>query len=86
MSQEKYVIDLLKETGMLASKTMATSVEKNHKLGEAQSDEKVNKEMYQHLVGRLIYLAHTWLDMTYSVSVISQFMHDPRVVHLQVVY
>ena len=46
----------------------------------------MNKEMYQRLEGRLIYLAHTQPNITYSVSVISQFMHDPRAVHQQVVY
>ena len=42
--------------------------------------------MYQRLVGKLIYLAHTRPDIAYSVSVISQFMHDPKEAHLQAVY
>ena len=42
--------------------------------------------MYQSLVRKLIYLAHTRLDITYAMNVVSQFMYDPREVHLQAVY
>ena len=55
-----------------------TPIEQNHKLSEALGEKKVDRKMYQQLVGRLIYLAHTRPDITYSTSVISQFMHDPR--------
>ena len=83
ISLQKYVIDLLKETSMMASKPIATPIEQNHKLSEALGEKKVDKTMYQRLVGRLIYLAHTRPDIAYSVSVISQFIHDPREIHLQ---
>ncbi|XP_071919968.1 secreted RxLR effector protein 161-like [Coffea arabica] len=79
-------MDLLKETGMTASKLVRAPIEQNHKLGEIHRDKAVDREMYQRLVGKLIYLAHTRSDIVYSVSVISQFMYDPRGVHLQVVY
>jgi len=39
--------------------------------------------MYQRLVGKLIYLAHTRPDITFSVSVVSQFMHAPYEEHLE---
>ena len=42
--------------------------------------------MYQRLVGKLIYLAHTRSDITYAISVVGQFVHDPREVHLQAVF
>ena len=58
----------------------------NHKLGEAKKEPVVDKRMYQRLVGRLIYLAHTRPNIAYWVSVISQFMHDPREPHLQAAY
>jgi len=34
----------------------------------------------------MIYLAHTRLDIAYAVSMVSQFMHNPKDLHLQVVY
>ena len=55
----------------------------NHKLGEAKEEPVVDKRMYQRLVGRLIYFAHTQPDITFLVRVISQFMHDLREPHLQ---
>ena len=58
----------------------------NHKLGEAKEESMVDKRMYQRLVGNLIYLAHTRLDIAYSVSVISQFMLDLREPYLQAAY
>ena len=83
ISQGKYVTYLLKETGKLACKPAFNPIEPNHKLDEAKEDPVVEKEMYQHLVGKL---AHTRPDIAYSVSAISQFMHDPREAHLQVAY
>ena len=83
ISQQKYVMDLLKETRKLACKLTSIPIDPNHKLGEAKEDVTINRKMYQHLVGRLIYLSHTRLDIAYVVSVISQFMHSPKEVHLQ---
>ena len=37
----------------------------NQKLGEVKEEPVVDKIMYQRLVGRLIYLAHTRLDIAY---------------------
>ena len=71
---------------MMASKLIATPIAQNHRLSEALGEKKVDRKMYQRLVGRLIYLAHTRPDIAYSVSVISQFMDDPREIHLQAAY
>ncbi|KAL6311431.1 hypothetical protein AAG906_035856 [Vitis piasezkii] len=86
ISQQKYVTDLLAETRKIGCKRVSTLMDPNHKLGEAKEEPVVEKRMYQRLVGRLIYLDHTWPDIAYSVNMISQLMHDPREPHLQAAY
>ena len=78
--------DLLAKTGKIGCKPVSTLMDPNHKLGEAKEEPMMDKRMYQKLVGRLIYLAHTRPDIAYSMSVINQFMHDPREPHLQAAY
>uniref|UniRef100_A0A6N2MRA1 Integrase catalytic domain-containing protein n=1 Tax=Salix viminalis TaxID=40686 RepID=A0A6N2MRA1_SALVM len=86
LSQRKYVLNLLAETGMLACKPVDTPMEINHKLGQAKNQRPTDKGCYQRLVGKLIYLSHTWPDIVYAVSVVSQFMHSPGEEHMKVVY
>jgi hypothetical protein len=84
VSQRKYVLDLLAETGMLGCKPCDTPVDSGRKTENA--GEFVEKERYQKLVGKLIYLSHTRPDIAFAVSVVSQYMHDPRETHLEAVY
>lgn len=37
------------------------------------------------MVGRLIYLAHTWPNLTYALSVVSQFIHSPSEEHMNTI-
>jgi hypothetical protein len=85
LSQRKYVLDLLSESGMTGCRPVSTPIDPNRKLC-AESGEPVNRESYQRLVGRLMYLCHTRPDISYAVSVVSRYMHDPRSDHLNVVY
>jgi hypothetical protein len=75
LSQRKYILDLLSETGMLECKPVESLIVQNHHLAIYLDQVPTNKERYQRLVGRLIYLSHTRPDIAYAVSVVSQFMH-----------
>ncbi|XP_019422988.1 PREDICTED: uncharacterized protein LOC109332461 [Lupinus angustifolius] len=75
LSQRKYVLDLLLETGLLNCKPIDTPMVQNHKLGVYANQVPTNKERYQKLVGKLIYLSHTRPDIAYAISILSQFMH-----------
>ncbi|XP_021821691.1 uncharacterized protein LOC110763245 [Prunus avium] len=87
-------MDLLANTGMLDYKLADTPIVENHKLGPIVENHKLgvyvdqvptNKERYQKLDGRLIYLSLTRPDIAYVVSVASQFMHSPSEDHMTVV-
>ena len=41
---------------MMASKPVATPIEQNHRLSEALGEKKVDRKVYQRLVGRLFIL------------------------------
>ncbi|KAL8101713.1 hypothetical protein AgCh_033560 [Apium graveolens] len=86
MSQRKYVLDLLQETGMLGCKPATTTMEYNVKLDYEEKSPPVDKGRYQRLVGKLIYLTHTRPDISFPVSVVSQFMHCLKEKHLESVY
>ena len=86
VSQQKYVLDLLKEIGKLACKPTNMPIKPNHKLGDSNEDDIVDLGNYQSLVGPLIYLSHKRPDIAYVVSLVSQFMHNPKETHLQAVH
>lgn len=56
VTQRKYVLDLLKETGMLGYKPIDTPMDMGSKLGLSTSRNPVDKGRYQRLMGKLIYL------------------------------
>jgi hypothetical protein len=70
---------------MLGCHSATIPIEQNHHLVKDMGTP-VDRESYQRLVGKLIYLSHTRPDIAFAVSVVSQFMHDPRSSHMDVVY
>ncbi|KAL4010603.1 hypothetical protein IC575_030105 [Cucumis melo] len=85
VSQRKYTLDLLTETGMLGCCPADTPIEFNCKLGNSDDQVPVDKEQYQRLVGTLTYLSHTRPDIFIAVSVVSQFMQAPYEKHMEAV-
>ncbi|KAL5758013.1 hypothetical protein ACOSP7_020624 [Xanthoceras sorbifolium] len=82
INQRKYILDLLKETGMTACKPADTPMDYTTKLGLIEESPPVDKGRYQRLVGKLIYLSHTRPDIAFPVSTVSQFMNSPNEEHM----
>ncbi|XP_019053531.1 PREDICTED: uncharacterized protein LOC109114786 [Nelumbo nucifera] len=85
LSQRKYVLDLLYEVGKFGCKPAETPIDLNHKLSSTKGEVLPDRGIYQRLVGRLLYLCLTRLDISYAVGVVSQYIHEPRTSHMQAV-
>ncbi|KAK3035781.1 hypothetical protein RJ639_033510 [Escallonia herrerae] len=81
LSQRKYALDILSESGLSASKPAAFPMEQNHDLAFAGSPLLSDPGPYRRLIGRLVYLTITRPDICYAVHVLSQFMQSPRSQH-----
>jgi hypothetical protein len=83
LSQGKYTVEILKKFGMIDCKSMPTPMVMNlKKMNEASSDSgEIDPHLYRQLIGSLMYLVNTRPDICYAVSVLSQFMSQPRQTH-----
>ncbi|KAA0051024.1 putative mitochondrial protein [Cucumis melo var. makuwa] len=59
VSQRKNTFDLLTKTGMMGCRPVDTPIKFNAKLGNSVDKVPVDKEKYQPLMGKSIYLSHT---------------------------
>ena len=81
LSQTKYGTDLLNKFGMEECKPSLTPMEQNLKLSKFEGGDLVDGTKYRQLIGSLIYLTNTRPDLSYSVSILSRFMQEPRESH-----
>ena len=82
LGQGKYAIEILKIFGMMDCKAMTTPMASNLKLLGDASSEIVDVTMYHHMIGSLMYVTNTRPDIYFVVNTLSQFLTDPRHVHL----
>ena len=74
LGQGKYAVEILKMFGMMDCKTMATPMALNLKLLSDASSEMVDVTMYCQMIGSLMYLTNTRLDIFLAVNILSQDM------------
>lgn len=82
MSRRKYVLYLLTKIEILDCKP----IEMNHKLVIYRYQILIDKQRYQCLVEKLIYLSHTIPKITYAISMVIHFMYYPNEEHMDPVY
>lgn len=74
LSQRKYVLDIIFETDLSGVKPAYTLIEPNHSLATDKGPLTTDAAQYRRLVGRLISLTITRLELTYYVHILTQFM------------
>jgi len=83
--QRQYALNKLFKYGMTGCKPISIPLEQNVKLNANEGDLVEDTTMYRRIVGSLIYMTITRLDLSYAVGVVSQFMQTPRKPHLDAV-
>ncbi|XP_062119137.1 uncharacterized mitochondrial protein AtMg00810-like [Humulus lupulus] len=86
LSQRKYTLELLEDTGFLGSKPTKTPMDPKVKLHDETTQPLDNPSAFRQLIGRLLYLTHSRPNITFAVNSLSQHMATPRTNHLQAVH
>jgi hypothetical protein len=81
LSQEKYIQDLLDRASLTDHQTAETPMELNVHLMATDGEPLEDPTRYRHIVGSLVYLGVTRLDISYSVHILSQFVSAPTQIH-----
>lgn len=82
VSQRKYTLDMLADTGMLASKPCVVPMDPNVHLSKDTGTSLTDATPYRELIGRLLYLTITRPDITFAVHRLSQYLANPTDVHM----
>eukprot|EP00253_Pinus_taeda_P013996 PITA_13996 len=83
ISQANYVVDILERFKMKNIKFAPTPTIIRLKLSKEDRSSNANLTLYKSMIGGLMYLTATRLDIMYAVSLVSRFMETPKETHCQ---
>ncbi|XP_031250003.1 uncharacterized protein LOC116107863 [Pistacia vera] len=83
VNQKRYATQILHKYNMDKYKPVDTPLVVNLKLSKDNGAEKVDETMYRSIIGCLLYLTATRLDLMFAASVLSRFMSNPSEIHLK---
>ena len=81
ISQSKYIQDLIARSGITDNRTAATPMDLHLQLRPTDGTVLEDPSRYRHIVGSLVYLTVTSLDIAHVVHILSQFVSAPISVH-----
>jgi len=81
--QKKYAKEILKKFHMEDCKAMATPMNPNESLSKEDNRDKVEEGYFRSMIGCLMYLTATRLDILFTASILSRYMHCASVMHFK---
>ena len=78
LSQSKYVKNLMKKFGLESAGSVRTPMSPNVKLTVELLGKSVDSSLYRSMIGSLLYLAASRLDISYSVGVCARDHANPK--------
>ncbi|GJU98406.1 putative ribonuclease H-like domain-containing protein [Tanacetum coccineum] len=85
ISQDKYVVDILKKFDFITMKTTSTLTETNKALIKDEEAENVDVHLYRSMIGSLMYLTASRPDIMFAVCACARFQVTPKTSHLHAV-
>ena len=83
VSQGKYIRDMMKKFGMQDAKGISTLMGTNGNLDSDLSSNMLNQKEYRSLIGSLLYMTASRLDVMFSVCMCARYQASPRESHLK---
>ncbi|CAN1180854.1 Retrovirus-related Pol polyprotein from transposon RE1, partial [Linum perenne] len=80
--QHKYALEILQDSGLLARKPSACPTDASGRLSIKSGTPLADPSVYRRLIGRLVYLCATRLDISFTVNYLSQFVSQTTNLHM----
>ncbi|GKD62537.1 putative ribonuclease H-like domain-containing protein [Tanacetum coccineum] len=85
ISQDKYMTEILKKFGFTDVKTTSTPMETQKPLIKDADGEDVDEHLYRSMIGSLMYLTSSRLDIMFAVCACARIQVNPKSSHLYAV-
>nr|GFB03707.1 hypothetical protein [Tanacetum cinerariifolium] len=85
ISQDKYVAEILKKFRLSEEKSVNTPIDAEKPLLKDSNGEDVDVNTYRSMIGSLMYLTSSRLDIMFSVCACARFQVTPKVSYLNAI-
>ncbi|GJS66706.1 putative ribonuclease H-like domain-containing protein [Tanacetum coccineum] len=85
ISQDKYIVEILKKFYFASVKTASTPMETNKALIKDEEAEDVDVHLYRSMIGSLMYLTASRPDIMFAVCACARFQVTPKTSHFNAV-